>query len=697
MNYRRNIYLQIFVLFFLRILHSQPDFYNLDRQLSVLTTSPHAQIEIGGPFVGIELHQGAPLINRISFFYPVANSLDLSTDYWKRDQFHVQFYGLKIGEHPKVWLKNLDWSYEQTPYRAQFYSEHQGCPLKISYHFCQNKPAMIIRIEIVNNTSHSTDVEFYSHLETSLRTCHTYSLIDKAWTSFDSTVSAISAHFENSSAHKPAVIVANAGDLPQSFSSRSQTLANPDSSVNYWISKTSDLPNELIPAGKEERPTAAYIYKKQLAPGERLEIVQIIASCYQNEAEELIQYLLKNYQHEVRQYEQSVLKYAFLENTLTTGDSMLDHSIHWAKAILAVNRHWLDGALVPMPCPAEYNFFFTHDVLLTDLAAVYFDLPRVKHDLEFIKAHIAPDGKIPHAYYWKDDRYVTEYADADNWNNFWFILVAAEYLRRSQDFSLTETIYPIMTNCLQLTLQNRRDDNLLWAYRPDWWDIGRKFGPRAYMTILQINALREYIYVSQLLKRNPDKLADYEQIAAAMQKALNDKLWREDKQFLMNGFEDGIWDDHYYIGSLLAAHFGLLNKERLGQLIQTSQTYLLDEQLGIYNAWPMDFHRLIDFWKFSDNEAGDPFYYLNGGIWAHGNAWYALSLIANGQRQDALDFIKQTMTIRGVKAGPNGQPAMFEYRIGDKSNPALYGRVDKPQFMWAAGWYLYCIYQLFPQ
>ena len=37
-----------------------------------------------------------------------------------------------------------------------------------------------------------------------------------------------------------------------------------------------------------------------------------------------------------------------------------------------------------MPCPAEYNFFFTHDVLLTDLAAINFDPERVRRDLLYI-------------------------------------------------------------------------------------------------------------------------------------------------------------------------------------------------------------------------------------------------------------------------------------------------------------------------
>jgi len=43
---------------------------------------------------------------------------------------------------------------------------------------------------------------------------------------------------------------------------------------------------------------------------------------------------------------------------------------------------------------------------------------------------------------------------------------------------------------------------------------------------------------------------------------------------------------------------------------------------------------------------------------------------------------------------PNGQPAMYEYRNGNPHDPAVYGKVDKPSFLWAGGWYLYSMYHL---
>jgi hypothetical protein len=68
---------------------------------------------------------------------------------------------------------------------------------------------------------------------------------------------------------------------------------------------------------------------------------------------------------------------------------------------------------------------------------------------------------------------------------------------------------------------------------------------------------------------------------------------------------------------------------------------------------------LGDYMGFAGDEAGAPYHYANGGIWPQGNTWYALSLIANGLNDDTYKFIQTTMTL------------------------------------WAGGWYLYTIYNLF--
>jgi len=238
-------------------------------------------------------------------------------------------------------------------------------------------------------------------------------------------------------------------------------------------------------------------------------------------------------------------------------------------------------------------------------------------------------------------------------------------------------------------------DNLMWSYRPDWWDIGHNYGSRSYMTILAIKTLRDYNFISTVLGKNPEKVTEYVILADSMQTALVDKLWSDELNYLINYNDDGSQDRHYYIGSLLAAHYGLLDAEKQNQLVQTAKAKLVDEKVGIYNAFPMDFHLLGDFYKFVGNEVGAEYYYANGGVWPQGNAWYAMALMANGERQAAAEFIVRTMSLHGIMNGPNGQPAYYEVRNANKENPAEYGTVDKPNFLWAGAWYLNSLYQLY--
>ena len=244
-------------------------------------------------------------------------------------------------------------------------------------------------------------------------------------------------------------------------------------------------------------------------------------------------------------------------------------------------------------------------------------------------------------------------------------------------------------------MKNKGEDDLMWSFRPDWWDIGNNFGPRAYMTILAVRALREFNFISASLEKNNSRLQSFEDLSNQMNRNLVDSLWDDKLNYLISYFEDGTEDRHIYMGSLLASHFNLLGKDKNLKLITTAKENLLDEKLGIYTIYPMDLNKLIDYMGFAGNEAGDPYYYANGGIWPHGNAWYALGLINNGFNEEALKFIKKNMTLKGIINSPNGQPALYEYRISDKTNPAFYGKIDKPQFLWAGGWYFYTLYNLF--
>ncbi len=221
---------------------------SLHKKLSVEFSGKPSQIEIGNPYIGIEMHASSPLLNRISFYYPVANSIDLSTDYWKRDQFRILFFGLKFGEKPIEWLQSEPIDYELTPYSVVFTRSDDEKTIQISYEFCKNKPAFITKIEIKNNLSNPTDIELYTHLETSLRTCHSYKLKDKASAEFDEKGSTIYTNFDDPETGNAQIFVANAGEKPQSYSTKSslvesQTDEPTNESPNHPITQ---LTNHLI-------------------------------------------------------------------------------------------------------------------------------------------------------------------------------------------------------------------------------------------------------------------------------------------------------------------------------------------------------------------------------------------------------------------------------------------------------------------
>jgi hypothetical protein len=663
--------------------------------LTIESTKEVSQIEVGSPYVGIEIHKSFPLLNRISFYYPVANSIDISEDYWKRENFRVMSVGLKTGDSPKRFLKNQIYKVSQTPYSVSFIGNDFDSEIEIKYEFCKSQPAMVIMYEITNTSDAEKKYEVFTRLETILRTSHTYKIIDSTYSEYEEDGSIIRTNFPFIETGNTQVFIMNAGLKPSSFTTKKEMNNGFTNIDDWWLNTDESLPEKIIPKEKFSDPVAAYIYKKTLEPKASFKIIQIVGSSLISEGKTKTDYLSKNYQKEVDDYEKYILNESLNENGIVTGNKDLDFTSRWSKAVLTTNAHYLNGQIVPMPAQAEYNFYFTHDALLTDLAAVNFDVDRVKNDLKFIISLADSNETIPHAYYWKDTTYKTEFAGTENWNHFWFTLVCARYLRHSGDITFLNQLYPFINQSIKTAMKNKDKDDLMWSFRPDWWDIGNNYGPRAYMTILAIRALREFNYISVLSNKDSGELKFYDDLANRMNKKLIDTLWNNKLNYLTNYFEDGNEDQHIYMGSLLASHFNLLDDDKNLKLITTAKEKLLDEKLGIYTLFPMDLHLLIDYMKFSGDEAGEPYHYANGGIWPHGNSWYALSLISNGLNDEAFAFIKKTMTLNGIINSPNGQPALYEYRISDKNNSSLYGNIDKPQFLWAGGWFFYTLYNLF--
>jgi hypothetical protein len=604
---------------------------------------------------------------RISFFYPVANSIDHSRDYWTRDTSHVMNWTLSIGDNPEITLGRTPSRFVYAPYAVTFTETGAEYALTADYRFCQQKPALVQTITLRNESEAQQLFRFSYLLRSGIRTCHTYKVVNQARTNISDDQGVITTCFDDPDTRRACVFIVNVGEAP----------------VSAEASQGAEI------------PYSRFVYEKQLEPGAELEITLLIGSTCADESPAVVEYLLENYQDEITLYEESVRAKVFQSSVVNSGDPLTDHSVAWAKAVMEANRHYLDGELVPMPCPAEYNFYFTHDVLVTDLAAVMFDVDRVRNDLDYIIRHANEENIIPHAYYWKDGRYVTEYASSDNWNNFWLILVTASYLRHSGDINFVAKLYPYLSRSLERALLTKEADNLMWSYRPDWWDIGHNYGPRSYMTILAIKAIREYIYVSSRLDVDLERIPELAATANAMQVALIERLWNHEMNYLINYHEDGSLDHHYYIGSLLAAHYQLLDSLKLVSLVNTATATMVDPRVGIYNAFPMDFEQWGEYMRFRGNEAGAKYYYFNGGIWPQGNAWYALALIAQDRLDEAREFIDGVMSFHGILNGPNGQPAYYEVRNANRDDPSEYGKVDKPQFLWAGAWYLYSLYHLF--
>jgi hypothetical protein len=655
-------------------------------QLTVRISDKPTLMEAGGPFAGIEMHGGNPQLNRISFFYPVANSIDNSADYWTRDTSRILRLGFMIGDHPLEWLSVQPMPHAINPYEIKFQNTIHDLDFSVVYKFFKVSPAFLFRTIIVNKTGMAVPVGYLTDLNMALRTCHTYRKIDRSWTSTNSSESSFFFHYEDKDAGPAVVFCINRGTKPAGFDTRREVIKKPGSSEYIWIKDDRNTSHRLISRSEPGRPGLAQIYRSTLQPGDSMIIEQVIGSCKPEEEQKFLD-LIRNDSGYTGEGE--------AENpVIITGDSILDHSVQWAEAVIRANHHYLDGTFVPMPCPAQYNFYFTHDVLVTALSKVIFHPDQVRKDLIFIADH-AKENIIPHAYYWKDGEYVTEYAGPDNWNHFWFIILSGEYLKYSGDRELAGRLFPLIETSVQETLSSLKPDSLMWAQRPDWWDIGHDFGPRAYMTILMARALESYLYICISLDRNQDDCPRTEQIINSLKEGVNTRFWDQDVNYPMNYYANGHKDPHFYTGSLLAAHFHAIAGEKITQMIKSADKYLLDRRIGVYNAFPMNFHLLYDSLGYQPDEAGRIGYYFNGGIWPQGNAWYALALISDGQRDRAISFVRDIMTVKGIMKSPNGQPAMYEYRVSDRSRPGVYGKIDKPQFLWAAGWYLYTLYHLF--
>jgi hypothetical protein len=594
-----------------------------------------------------------------------------------------------VDEGPRTWLGKRPWGYRLSPHSARFFATEGDLSLTLAYDFCLNEPAAVMSLTIRNAGSSAHAAEVYAHTALVLRSCQTYARFDSARAR--STADGIVASFDECALARSSVAVQNVGVQPASWTSDASALALSDTGWSNWIAGAGQLAGAPSPAGERSRAAAAFVYRVALPPGDSATITQLLSSAAREEIDRTMERLRATWREEVARYD-SAVRSAADRGLFRSGDPWTDRSVSYSKALLESNQHFLDGAIVPMPCPAEYNFMFTHDMLLTDLSAIVFDPRRVRRDLLHLLT-LSRDSVLSHAYYWKDDAFVTEDCAPGNWNHLWFVLAAASYLRHTLDTATVTELMPVISKGIALTLTRRRG-NLMMGNEPDWWDFGHAEGTRAYLTILTIRALEEYQYLGSVLGLEAPALRGYEQVAADLRTGLRDELWDDTASYLYNT-TGGLRDRHVYMGPLLAAAYRTLPHDLARRLVGTARRELLDPAIGVRTVAPADFHTdsVKKFYNVKGNEAGDPYLYANGGVWYLGNAWYAWALRAAGEPDSAFAFYRRTMTVDGITQSPRGQPALYEYRFSDTAAPD-HGWVDKPTMMWSAGFCIGTAYRM---
>jgi hypothetical protein len=149
-----------------------------DSAIAVAFDGGYGPIEVGGPYAGFESHHSRPLPSRLSFYAPVANSMDLSRDYQHRDESQILFLGLQIDGGPRRLIGWEPWPYVISPASVTFTKRIDHTDCKIAYSFCQNLPGMVAQLIFRNRDSQPHTYRLYTHWETSLRTCQSYKLKD---------------------------------------------------------------------------------------------------------------------------------------------------------------------------------------------------------------------------------------------------------------------------------------------------------------------------------------------------------------------------------------------------------------------------------------------------------------------------------------------------------------------------------------
>lgn len=610
---------------------------------------PQHILEIGGREAGLEFHRGRALPSRISWYSPVANSIDIAQDYWTRDTSLVLTVHLD-GETLGLDTKSVTW----LPSRADFALPGGG---RISYSTSDTLPVVVLKLTPAPDWAGKTvTVSTIAQL----RSSHSYKTFNPEVVSSEAGGAWSEFPFDDTGFSRLSLVYAGHGE-PGVGEARAATLGG-----LTWL--------EASAVVQGEQPLVFLLTVSKLSDSLRTNWLP--------RDEALADAAL---------YERRVQEAMARKTVEGWPGDFLAHGLRWSQAVMLANRHSLGGLVLPMPCPAQYNFFFTHDMLVTHLGTVRFDAGTVRHDLRALLEISQGSPVLPHAWYWKDDHYEVEWSGPDNWNHLWFLLLSGAYRRHTADRETLLQLAPMIDASLHTVAGHINGDTLMVAASPDWWDIGDAEGARPYLTALAARALEEGVETLRWVGSGAGDSRELLETASGLRRNIT-KLWNDSTGYLHDWIGDER-DPHYYTGALVAVWTGALDRQRSAQLVATAETVLLDPEIGVRNAMPPDFHTLNKKYGFLEGEVGEPGLYANAGIWPQGNAWLALAQARLRRLDDALETITRYMTPLGVQASPGGQPSFYEYRMSDQSSDR-YGRVDKPTFLWSGGWLVSAAYRI---
>ena len=184
-----------------------------NHQLNIHFAEKYGQIEIGGKYVGAEFHHSRPLPSRLSFYYPVANSIVTSADYWHRDKSFPLSIVLN-SESRKDTLGKIPYPYNYTPFSVKFENIDKDYKINFSYDVCDDLPVLVFKIILKNITDEKKKISLETSLQTSLRTSNTFSERNEALVKYSDDGSVVTAAFNYVDTDSAVVFIANVGEMP---------------------------------------------------------------------------------------------------------------------------------------------------------------------------------------------------------------------------------------------------------------------------------------------------------------------------------------------------------------------------------------------------------------------------------------------------------------------------------------------------